>query len=143
MPAGRQPRLPPREAGTARRGTALASLLGVQPSDAVLPNLTLDASARPSTLPSAIPSTLARERTDIRAAEAVLHQASANVGVATANLYPRVSISAGIGSERTRIPELVSGLNVWNVGLGLTQPIFHGGKTGAEKRSGGAANDAA
>ena len=104
---------------------------------------TLDALALPRTLPVALPSTLARERPDIRAAEAMLHQASANVGVATANLYPRFSVSAGIGSERTRIADIVSGLNVWNVGLGLTQPLFHGGELRAKKRAAEAAYDAA
>ncbi|MFP3617308.1 ABC transporter permease, partial [Paraburkholderia sp. SIMBA_050] len=77
----------------------LAILLGAPPSDEALPDVALDTLALPRTLPVSLPSTLARERPDIRAAEAVLHQASANVGVATANLYPRFSISAGIGSE--------------------------------------------
>lgn len=135
--------LPLLEARLAQTGHRLAILLGVPPSEAVLPDLTLDTLVLPRTLPVALPSTLARERPDIRAAEAVLHQASANVGVATANLYPRFSISAGIGSERTRIADLVSGLNVWNVGLGLTQPLFHGGELRAKKRAAEAAYDAA
>ncbi|NTZ10406.1 efflux transporter outer membrane subunit [Burkholderia metallica] len=138
-----QASLPPLAARLAQAGHRLAILLGAPPSDAVLPDLTLDALALPRTLPVALPSTLARERPDIRAAEAVLHQASANVGVATANLYPRFSISAGIGSERTRIADIVSGLNVWNVGLGLTQPLFHGGELRAKKRAAEAAYDAA
>ncbi|KAB0653968.1 ABC transporter permease, partial [Burkholderia territorii] len=127
----------------AQAGHQLAILLGAPPSDAALPDLALDSLALPHTLPVALPSTLARERPDIRAAEAVLHQASANVGVASANLYPRFSISAGIGSERTRIADIVSGLNVWNIGLGLTQPIFHGGELRANKRAAEAAYDAA
>lgn len=138
-----QASLPPLAARFAQAGHRLAILLGAPPSDAALPDLTLDALALPRTLPVALPSTLARERPDIRAAEAVLHQASANVGVATANLYPRFSISAGIGSERTRIADIVSGLNVWNVGLGLTQPLFHGGELRARKRAAEAAYDAA
>ncbi|WP_174906682.1 efflux transporter outer membrane subunit [Burkholderia diffusa] len=138
-----QASLPPLAARFAQAGHRLAILLGAPPSDAALPDLTLDALALPHTLPVALPSTLARERPDIRAAEAVLHQASANVGVATANLYPRFSISAGIGSERTRIADIVSGLNVWNVGLGLTQPLFHGGELRAKKRAAEAAYDAA
>ncbi len=97
----------------------------------------------PDTLPLTLPSTLARERPDIRASEALLHQASANVGVATANLYPQFSISAGIGSERTNIQDVVSGLNIWNFGLNLTQPIFRGGELRAKKRSAQAAYDAA
>jgi len=103
----------------------------------------LDALRLPDTLPVTLPSTLARERPDIRAAEALLHQASANVGVATANLYPRFAISAGAGSERTRIADVVSGLNIWNVGLNLTQPVFHGGELRAKKRASEAAYDAA
>ncbi|KFG98899.1 ABC transporter permease [Burkholderia paludis] len=138
-----QASLPPLAARLAQAGHRLAILLGTPPSDAALPDLPLDALALPRTLPVALPSTLARERPDIRAAEAVLHQASANVGVATANLYPRFSISAGIGSERTRIADIVSGLNVWNVGLGLTQPLFHGGELHAKKRAAEAAYDAA
>ncbi|WP_175996929.1 efflux transporter outer membrane subunit [Burkholderia stabilis] len=138
-----QASFPPLAARFAQAGHRLAILLGTPPSDAALPDLSLDALALPRTLPVTLPSTLARERPDIRAAEAVLHQASANVGVATANLYPRFSISAGIGSERTRIADIVSGLNVWNVGLGLTQPLFHGGELHAKKRAAEAAYDAA
>ncbi|WP_175786670.1 efflux transporter outer membrane subunit [Burkholderia anthina] len=138
-----QASLPPLAARYAQAGHRLAILLGAPPSGAVLPDLALDALALPRTLPVALPSTLAHERPDIRAAEAVLHQASANVGVATANLYPRFSISAGVGAERTRIVDIVSGLNVWNVGLGLTQPLFHGGELRARKRAAEAAYDAA
>ncbi|NTX31783.1 efflux transporter outer membrane subunit [Burkholderia pyrrocinia] len=138
-----QASLPPLAARLAQAGHRLAILLGVPPPSAVLPDLTLDAFVLPRTLPVTLPSTLARERPDIRAAQAVLHQASANVGVATANLYPRFSISAGIGSERTRIADIVSGLNVWNVGLGLAQPLFHGGELHAKKRAAEAAYDAA
>jgi len=138
-----QASLPPLAARHAQAGHRLAILLGAPPSADTLPELALDALALPRTLPVALPSTLARERPDIRAAEAVLHQASANVGVATANLYPHFSVSAGIGSERTRIADIVSGLNVWNVGLGLTQPLFHGGELRARKRAAEAAYDAA
>jgi outer membrane protein TolC len=102
-------------------------------------NLALANSHLPDTLPLTLPSTLARERPDIRASEALLHQASANVGVATASLYPQFALSAGIGSERTNTQELVSGLNIWNFGLNLTQPIFRGGELRAKKRSAQAA----
>lgn len=84
-----QASLPPLAARHAQAGHRLAILLGAPPSGEALPDVALDALALPRTLPVALPSTLARERPDIRAAEAVLHQASANVGVATANLYPR------------------------------------------------------
>ncbi|KVC69593.1 ABC transporter permease [Burkholderia ubonensis] len=138
-----QASLPPLAAQFAQAGHRLAILLGVPPSDADLPDVPLDALALPGSLPVTLPSTLARERPDIRAAEALLHQASANVGVATANLYPRFAISAGAGSERTRIVDIVNSLNVWNIGLNLTQPLFHGGELRAKKRAAEAAYDAA
>ncbi|MFX1805821.1 efflux transporter outer membrane subunit [Paraburkholderia sp. A1BS-2L] len=125
----------------------LAILLGVGPSSSAfapqLDALTLDALPLPETLALTLPSTLARERPDIRASEALLHHASANVGVATANLFPQISISAGAGSERTRIEDVITGLNIWNVGFGLTQPIFHGGELRAKRRAAQAAYEAA
>ncbi|WP_126283353.1 efflux transporter outer membrane subunit [Burkholderia stagnalis] len=138
-----QASLPPLAAQRAQADHRLAILIGVPPAEADLPDMPLDALALPGTLPVTLPSTLARERPDIRAAEALLHQASANVGVAAANLYPRFAISAGAGSERTRIADIVSGLNVWNVGLNLTQPLFHGGELRAKKHAAEAAYDAA
>lgn len=121
----------------------LAILLGVEPSKADFDALTLDALRAPDDVPLTLPSTLARERPDIRASEALLHQASANVGVATADLYPKFSLSAGVGSQRTNIHDMLDKLNVWNVGLNLTQPLFRGGELRARKRSAEAAYDAA
>jgi len=137
--------LPPLETQREAAEHQLATLLGVAPSQfaAPLDVLSLDALRLPNTVSLTVPSTLARERPDIRAAEALLHQASANVGVATANLYPQISLSASIGSERTRIEDVISGLNIWNVGLGLTQPLFHGGELRAKKRASEAAYEAA
>jgi NodT family efflux transporter outer membrane factor (OMF) lipoprotein len=82
-------------------------------------------------LPLSLPSSLVRQRPDIRAAEALLHQASANVGLATANLYPQIVLSGSAGAIGT---SFTSGGGVWNVGASLTQPIFSGGSLRAEKR---------
>jgi NodT family efflux transporter outer membrane factor (OMF) lipoprotein len=135
--------IPPLMTQLAQADHQLATLLGVAPSQASFDDITLDALHLPDSVPLTLPSTLARERPDIRASEALLHQASANIGVATANLYPQFMVSAGIGSERTRIEDVVSGMNIWNIGLNLTQPIFHGGELRAKKRSAQAAYDAA
>ncbi|CAB3652562.1 efflux transporter outer membrane subunit [Paraburkholderia sp. SIMBA_055] len=135
--------LPPLASQLAAADHQLAILLGRVPSQADFDELTFDALHLPLDIPLALPSTLARARPDIKAAEALLHEASANVGVATANLYPQFSLSAGIGSERTRIGDIVNGLNVWNIGLNLTQPIFRGGELHAKKRAAEAAYDAA
>lgn len=135
--------LPPLAAQLAQSEHQLAVLIGRAPADAQFDNITLDALHLPDTIALTLPSTLARERPDIRAAEAVLHEASANVGVATANLYPQLSISASVGSERTQFHSLFDGLNVWNAGLSLTQPVFHGGELRAKRRAAQAAYDAA
>ena len=105
--------------------------------------LELDAFVLPADVPLTLPSTLARRRPDIRASEALLHQASANVGVATANLYPQITLSGSAGTERTSVSDMLNGFNVWNIGAGLTQPLFHGGQLRARKRSSEAAYDAA
>jgi len=135
--------LPPLATQLAQADHQLAILLGRAPSQANFDELTLASLHLPEHIPLTLPSTLARERPDIRASEALLHQASANVGVATANLYPQFSLSAGIGSQRTSIQDVVNGLNIWNIGLNLTQPLFHGGELRARKRSTEAAYDAA
>ncbi|WP_321788392.1 efflux transporter outer membrane subunit [Paraburkholderia sp. J94] len=139
--------LPPLTTQLAQTDDQLAILLGAPPSsDAYaqqLDALTLDALHLPDTVALTLPATLARERPDIRASEALLHQASANIGVATANLFPQISLSAGVGSQRTRVADVIEGLNIWNVGLGLTQPIFHGGELRAKRRASQAAYDAA
>ncbi|WNC89177.1 efflux transporter outer membrane subunit [Paraburkholderia sp. FT54] len=135
--------LPPLATQLAQADHQLAILVGDAPSKADFDHLTLDSLHLPTEIPVTLPSTLARQRPDIRASEALLHQASANVGVATANLYPQFSLSAGIGSERTSIQDIVNGLNIWNIGLNLTQPIFHGGELHAKKRAVQAAYEAA
>jgi NodT family efflux transporter outer membrane factor (OMF) lipoprotein len=136
--------LPPLMQQAAQQRHRLSVLLGREPG-AGLPGLpTLDALHLPDPLPVSLPSTLAQRRPDIRAAEAMWHEASANVGVATANLFPRITLSAGLGSETTRFRSLLgAGSSIWNLGAGLTQPIFHGGTLRARKREAEAAYDAA
>jgi NodT family efflux transporter outer membrane factor (OMF) lipoprotein len=86
---------------------------------------------------------MARQRPDILAAEALLHQASAAIGVATANLYPQITLSGSLGSERTSTNQLLQGFNIWSLGGNLVQPLFHGGELRARKRSAVAAYDEA
>lgn len=121
----------------------LAVYLGQAPGAADLPPLELDALILPERLPLSLPSALARQRPDIRAAEATLHQASAQVGVATAGLYPQLTLSGSAGAEQTHIADIANSLNVWSLGLKLMQPLFHGGELRARKRSAVAAYDAA
>ncbi len=127
----------------AQVGHQLAVYLGKAPAQVDLQPLDLNTLTLPATLPLSLPSALARQRPDIRAAEATLHQASAQVGVATANLYPQLTISGSVGAEQTRISEIANSLNVWSIGIKLMQPLFHGGELRAKKRSAIAAYDAA
>ncbi len=93
----------------------------------------------PDALPVSLPSALARRRPDIRAAEALLHRASADIGVATANLYPSLTLSASAGTQSRTGGDLFDHLNVWNVAAGLVQPVFRGGALRARQRAAQAA----
>ncbi|MGA7983867.1 MAG: efflux transporter outer membrane subunit, partial [Burkholderiales bacterium] len=98
----------------------------------------------PRELPVSLPSELARQRPDIQAAEALLHQASAQVGVATAAEYPQLTLSASYGTIATRTGDLFGADSmIWNAGAGLLQPIFHGGALKAQQRAAVAAYDRA
>ncbi len=118
----------------------LAFLLGKTPAEAHLEVIHLDDLTLPQDLPVSLPSSLVRQRPDIRAAESLMHEASANVGVATANLYPQIVLSASAGLIGTNF---ANGSDVWNVGASLSQPIFNGGALRAEKRKAVAAYEEA
>ncbi|WP_454762808.1 efflux transporter outer membrane subunit [Cupriavidus campinensis] len=113
----------------------LAVYTGQTPAGAQLPAFRLDDMRLPETLPVSLPSELARRRPDIRAAEALLHQASADIGVATANLYPQITLTASGGTQDMRARDLFSHLNVWSLAAGVVQPVFHGGELRAQKRA--------
>jgi len=135
--------IPPQEASLALVRHQLAILVGRLPSEAALPEFNLDTLHLPEDLPVSLPSELARQRPDIRAAEALLHQASAQIGVATANLYPQVTLSGSVGVEALQLHNLFAGPGLWSIGAGLLQPIFRGGELEAERRAAIAAYDAA
>ncbi|MGP8155174.1 MAG: efflux transporter outer membrane subunit [Smithella sp.] len=123
---------------------ALSVLIGKFPGEGKMPEFSLDSLHLPESLPVSLPSLLAHQRPDIRASEALLHQACAAVGVATANLYPQITLSGGYGFQATSTDVLFSGQSiVWNLGAGLLQPIFHGGELTAKRRSAIAAYDQA
>jgi len=83
----------------------------------------------PPEVPIGLPGDLARRRPDIRAAEAQLHAATAQVGVAVANLYPSVSFSAPFGLQAARPIDLASwAAAFYAIGPTITIPIFEGGK---------------
>lgn len=121
----------------------LAVYLGKEPGEASREKLDLDRLQLPGELPLSLPSKLAQQRPDIRAAEAVWHQACANVGVATANLYPQITLTGDLGAQQTDMGDMLEKMNVWSLGAGLMQPVFRGGALRARKRATVAAYDEA
>jgi NodT family efflux transporter outer membrane factor (OMF) lipoprotein len=90
----------------------------------------------PGTLPVAMPSGLVEVRPDIRAAEAQLRAANAQVGEAVARMYPQFSLSADVGHESNTWGTLFDPANkIWNLGANLFVPIFEGDTLEAEKES--------
>ncbi len=134
--------LPPLQKQLAQTRDQLTAYLGRLPSDELRETFTLASLHLPETIPVSLPAKLVEQRPDIRAAEAQLHEASAEIGVATANMLPQITLSASFGSETTAA--LFSpGSAVWNLGAGLAQPIFEGGKLLHLRRAAVAAFDAA
>jgi NodT family efflux transporter outer membrane factor (OMF) lipoprotein len=137
--------LPPLEKELAQTRHLLAVLVGKFPSEATgLPEFELEWLHLPEELPVSLPSAFARQRPDILAAEGLLHVASAEVGIATSNLYPQINLTGSFGSETVQLGSLFGpGTSVWSIAGGLTQPIFHGGELTAKRRAAIAAYDQA
>ena len=115
---------------------ALAVVLGQPPADAAPPELKLANLKLPQDLPVSLPSELARRRPDILAAEAQLHAATAAVGVAIANLYPHITLTASAGQQATELNHLFDRDSLaWGLTSGLVAPLFDGGTLRAQQRA--------
>jgi NodT family efflux transporter outer membrane factor (OMF) lipoprotein len=123
--------LPPLQRQLNETQDALAILTGLPPVESQQLDISLDAIMLPSQLPLVVPSALVHRRPDIIAAESNLHAASAEVGIATANLYPQVNLSATFGSQGVLSHGPTEA--AWNLLGGITAPIFHGGSLHAER----------
>ncbi|ACD16693.1 efflux transporter outer membrane subunit [Paraburkholderia phytofirmans] len=114
---------------------ALAVLLGRTP-DAAPDDLELAQLRVPEQVPVVVPSELLRARPDIQAADAALKAAAADVGVATAQMFPSLSLSASMGQGGFSWPVALSGAGaIWSIGASLSQPLFHGGALFAQRRA--------
>lgn len=115
---------------------ALALLVGQAPADWSAPEFKLDEFAIPARVPVSLPSELAHRRPDILAAEAQLHAATAQVGVATANLYPQISLSANASLQAGTLRALFeSSSGAWGFVGSLAQPIYNHGELRAKQRA--------
>ena len=132
--------LPPLLKQSAQQHDLLAVLAGRFPSQAPKETFELSTLKLPEDLPVSLPSTLVEQRPDVLQAEANLHAASAQVGVATANRLPNIELTANAGSSALAIGQLfTSGANFLGVAATLTAPIFDGGTLLHQQRAARAA----
>lgn len=131
-----QTALPALEKALAQTRHQLAVLAGQLPSEMLFPKFELSDLILPQELPVSLPSVLVRQRPDIQAAEALLHASSAQVGAATADLYPKITLTGGYGFTSNIADTLFDHSSVvWNFGAGLLQPLFHGKALTAKRQA--------
>jgi NodT family efflux transporter outer membrane factor (OMF) lipoprotein len=132
--------LPPLQKALAQGRNLLATLSGRFPSVRVAEYFELSDLVLPPDLPLSLPSRLVEQRPDIRAAEATLHSASAQVGVATANQFPQITLNAGFTPTSIVFNQLFLPGQLSSVaGASILQTIVDGGALAAKKRAAQAA----
>src|SRR5450631_4257490 len=121
--------LPPLLKQSAQLQDLLAVLAGRFPSRAPDEKFELSSLQLPQELPVSLPSELVAQRPDVLQAEANMHAASAQIGIAMANRLPNIELTADVGSTALAIGQVFkSGTGFWGLGADLTTPIFEGGK---------------
>ena len=116
------------------RTNALGILLGRSPKDLVDAAISVQGASLPTaaTLPAALPSSVLERRPDIGAAEASLEAAAADIGVARAEMFPRISLTGLFGSISTELGDLFTKpAEAWSASAGIVQPLFEGGRLSA------------
>ena len=125
--------LPPLQNNAGEAIYRLALLLGLPPRDLekeLSPTDTLP--TLPVTLPDTLPSDLLRRRPDIRRAERQLAAATADIGLATAELFPRFSLTGLLGLQSSNLGDLLSaGSRYWTVGPKVSWSLFDAGRVRA------------
>jgi NodT family efflux transporter outer membrane factor (OMF) lipoprotein len=128
--------LPALRSQLAQERNQLAAYIGALPSDYTGAEFTLDSLNMPQDLPVSLPSKFVEQRPDVREYSALLHQATAQVGVATANMLPQITLTASYGQDAATWSNLFSSsANVYSLIGSLTQPIFKGGQLLHQRRA--------
>jgi len=128
--------LPNLQKGLEQTRHLLSILIGELPSENCLPKFGFHNLKFPKNLPLSLPSNLICQRPDVRASLALMHQASANIGVATANLLPTVTLTGSYGWQSNTFNSLFTPENLlWNYGAQVMQTIFQGGALYYARRS--------
>ena len=128
--------LPPLQKALALQRNLLATLTGRLPNESLAEQFSLADLRLPHELPLSLPAKLVEQRPDVRAAEANLHSAGALVGVAIANQFPQITLSAGVNTESLTLDTLFGpGLAGSTVAASALQTILDGGALAARKRA--------
>ncbi|MEA3135333.1 MAG: hypothetical protein QOG17_3179 [Gammaproteobacteria bacterium] len=128
--------LPPLRSQLAQQRNQLATYVGSLPADYSGAEINLDSLTLPADLPVSLPSKLVEQRPDVRQYSALLHQATAQIGVATANMLPQLTLTGSYGGEATKFSDVFSSSSVvWSLIGGVTQPIFKGGQLVHQRRA--------
>ncbi len=122
-----QATLPPLQQQLAHTRHLLATLAGQAPADWTPRQVTFSELTLPNDLPVSLPSDLVRQRPDILVAEAQLHSASAQIGVATAAMFPSFALNANYGRNSTSLSTLfAANAAFWTMGAALATPLIQG-----------------
>jgi NodT family efflux transporter outer membrane factor (OMF) lipoprotein len=128
--------LPPLRNQLAQQRNQLAAYIGDFPSDYAGGEFNLDSLNLPQDLPVSLPSKFVEQRPDVREYSALLHQATAQIGVATANMLPQITLSGSYGQTASKWANIFSpSSNVYSLIGSLTQPIFKGGQLVHQRRA--------
>jgi NodT family efflux transporter outer membrane factor (OMF) lipoprotein len=120
--------LPPLQKQLEQTRDLIRALVGNLPNQDVSETFELDALQLPPELPLSLPAKIIEQRPDVRAAEAQLHSANAQVGVAVAAMLPQFSITGNVGGNADQFSWIFrSGGPFWTLVGGVTQPLFEGG----------------
>src|SRR5450631_30248 len=128
--------LPVLRSQLAQERNLLGTYVGALPADYGGAEFTLDSLTLPQDLPVSLPSKLVEQRPDVREYSALLHQATAQIGVATANMLPQLTLSGSYGGIAPQFSNLFSPASaVWSAIAGVSQPIFKGGQLKHQRRA--------
>jgi len=128
--------LPTLRAQLEQQRNLLAAYVGDLPADYSGPQFTLESLHLPTELPVSVPSKFVEQRPDVREYAALLHEYTAQIGVATANMLPQITLTGSYGGEAGSFSNIfTSGANIWSVAASLTQPLFKGGQLLHQRRA--------
>jgi len=139
-----QQALPPLQKQLAQERDALTALVGRFPSQEIAERFDLARLTLPTAVPLSLPAAVVEQRPDVRAAEASLHSASAEIGVAVAARLPQITLTGNVGNTALRLSQMFTpGTNFWTIAGQVGAPIFDAGTLLHKQRAAKAAFDQA